>query len=58
MALRARFLTRIFQPTSSEHHVEHQIHSSFLCQVHENVIKYLSKLQVSRLQVSPSSDGT
>lgn len=58
MALRARFLTRNFLPASSEHHVEDQIHSSFLCQVHENVSKHLSKLQVSRLQASSSSDGT
>lgn len=58
MALRAKFLTRIFQPASSKHHGEDQIHSSFLCQVHENVTKPLSKLQASRLQVSPSSDGT
>lgn len=60
MALGARLFTRIFQPASSEHHVEDQIHLSFLCQVHENVTKLLSKLQVSRgrPQASRLSDGT
>lgn len=38
--------------------VEDQIHQFFLCQVPGNLTKHLSKLQVSRLQASLSSDGT
>lgn len=34
IVLRARLLTRIFQSTSSEHHVEDQMHPSFLAAHH------------------------
>lgn len=41
---------------SSSLHLKAVIHQ-FFSQMHGSVNKYLSKLQVSRLQASPSSDG-